>query len=729
MAEFKQLIITNKGQALMAKMVAGAGNVKFTKIAVSDATYTDAQLYSLTSISSIKQSTSISKVSRTNNVAVQIEGAVTNLDLTAGYFMRAIGLYANDPDEGEILYAITIASTAGYMPPYNGITSSGAFFKLVTTVSNASSVSLNVDPSSVATIGDLKELRSQIESLQKVVDDNQMTPFETDVSFTNLPGCNGGFVKLDKVEGRTFKNEIINGNFASGTINWGASGSTHNVSNNVLSNIGDGNIQYPYETQTGSIIVGHKYYIKSMVRVTNTVCTAISLKFDNNIEIKTINNPIQNQWYYSNGITTATTTNMTCRFHHRYIDNATTKGKIMEIQNVMCLDLTALGLENKNIEELDAMIQTYFEGMKHVGEEVTLPDGTKAYRIEISTRKQDLIPVGTTDLSNKQITDVIFNNVGGIEVGDLCEWRAGTTLVRDNIVIKNINGNGLTIDFLQPCPQGWGLVQGNDRIVVKTSNKTEILSPQSWRGIPDGASDVINTDGVIDRNCGEVILDDTQDLSIYTKSDTMTSFKVNIPNAKPSNFLKTCISDKFKFIYRAWDVVEPSNLNQEGISIGNSDRAFYVRLTNSRLGIISSDSDLVKIQKCKTYLKQNPLNVTYELADDKKYKENTNKTLIQKAYPGGYLQVNAGPIQPNVKGSYSTNICERFLSIEEAVQMMNDQLGGVWKTLLALADRELRMKVISLLTTQSVLGSDMLITAQTITVLTNKINEILNVWR
>lgn len=185
MAEFKQLIITDRGQALMAKMLAGTGNVQFTKISVSDTTYTDGQLPGLTALSSIKQTTLISKVIRTNNVAVQVEGAVTNSDLVSGYYMRTIGLYAIDPDLGEILYAVTIATQAGYMPPYNGITVSGAYFKLVTTVSNASNVSLNVDPAAVATIGDIADLQNKISDLQAFVGYTDADIYGVEVDFKN----------------------------------------------------------------------------------------------------------------------------------------------------------------------------------------------------------------------------------------------------------------------------------------------------------------------------------------------------------------------------------------------------------------------------------------------------------------------------------------------------------------------------------------------------------------
>ena len=127
MAEFSRLVITNKGQALLAKMMTGEGNVEFTKISTSDMEYTLEQLEALTEFSGVKQTVSVSKVTRTNGVAVTIEATFDNTELTQGYHMRALGLYAIDPDDGEILYAVT-AETSGccYMPAYNGVTVSGA---------------------------------------------------------------------------------------------------------------------------------------------------------------------------------------------------------------------------------------------------------------------------------------------------------------------------------------------------------------------------------------------------------------------------------------------------------------------------------------------------------------------------------------------------------------------------------------------------------------------------
>ena len=168
MAEFKRVVITRKGQALMAKLMSGSGTTHFTAIKVSDSSFNEDQLEGLTSIGNVKQTVSISKVDRTNNVAAEVEGAISNTNLTVGYYMRTLGLYAQDPDEGEILYAVTIASQAGYMPPFNGKTTSGALFRITTTIGNADNLNVQVNPSAVATIGEINDLQKQIDAMKKV---------------------------------------------------------------------------------------------------------------------------------------------------------------------------------------------------------------------------------------------------------------------------------------------------------------------------------------------------------------------------------------------------------------------------------------------------------------------------------------------------------------------------------------------------------------------------------
>lgn len=199
MAEFSKLVITNKGQALIAKMIAGEGNIDFTKISTSSTQYELNDLESLTALTNVKQTSLISKVTRTNDVAIKVETAFTNTDLTAGYYMRTLGLYAVDPDDGEFLYAVTIETSGNcYMPPYNGITVSGAYVQLVTTVGNADSVSLEVDAAAVATIGDIQELQKQIADLEAFIGYSDDDIFGVEVDFVNKK-----FTRLSGAANRT----------------------------------------------------------------------------------------------------------------------------------------------------------------------------------------------------------------------------------------------------------------------------------------------------------------------------------------------------------------------------------------------------------------------------------------------------------------------------------------------------------------------------------------------
>lgn len=183
--EFSTFVITNKGQALMAKLMQGKGTCTFTAIKLSSQAYTENQLVGLNALGNVKQTTPISKKTVINATSIQIEGAIDNTKLTVGYNIQTIGIFANDPDEGEILYAVARATTAGYMPPYNGITVSGGYFKFVITVGNANNVTIQLDPAGYATIGDVDALNKEIANLKGFVGYAEDDIFGVEVDFVN----------------------------------------------------------------------------------------------------------------------------------------------------------------------------------------------------------------------------------------------------------------------------------------------------------------------------------------------------------------------------------------------------------------------------------------------------------------------------------------------------------------------------------------------------------------
>lgn len=154
--EFKQAVVTQNGRALMAKLLAGK-STQFTKIKVSSTIYPDAQLANLTALTNIKQETTAQAYGN-NTATVSVVGAIENTGLSTGYYINTVGLYAMDPDKGEILYSVSSASVNGYMPPDTGVSKSGLEFKIYTEVGNATKVDLTVDPAAFATHEDIERL-------------------------------------------------------------------------------------------------------------------------------------------------------------------------------------------------------------------------------------------------------------------------------------------------------------------------------------------------------------------------------------------------------------------------------------------------------------------------------------------------------------------------------------------------------------------------------------------
>lgn len=145
MAEFSKLVITKSGQALLSEILAEGGKLEFSRVCISDVETPETELEALETLSQIRQESPVTDITKTSEQAVIVEAAFSNTDLTEGYFMRTLGLFAKH-GEKNVLYAAAVETSGHcYMPPYNGVTVSGAIVQLVTAVGNSENVSLKVD--------------------------------------------------------------------------------------------------------------------------------------------------------------------------------------------------------------------------------------------------------------------------------------------------------------------------------------------------------------------------------------------------------------------------------------------------------------------------------------------------------------------------------------------------------------------------------------------------------
>ncbi len=103
MATFGQLTITNAGLALLAKAQTGTA-VQFTRLAIGDGEPGATDPATLTALVNRLQWVTISSITR-DGTNVTAAGTFNNQGATESFYFREIGLFAQDPQEGEILYA------------------------------------------------------------------------------------------------------------------------------------------------------------------------------------------------------------------------------------------------------------------------------------------------------------------------------------------------------------------------------------------------------------------------------------------------------------------------------------------------------------------------------------------------------------------------------------------------------------------------------------------------
>lgn len=119
--------LTTKGKALLAKAQAGRCTIKITKAQTGSGQYSSGEATDTrASLKAPVQTLPIHSKEIQNGSTLVLKVAITNKTsdtdvLKSGYEIREFGIFAQDPDDGEILYSIATASTSDYMPAYNGV--------------------------------------------------------------------------------------------------------------------------------------------------------------------------------------------------------------------------------------------------------------------------------------------------------------------------------------------------------------------------------------------------------------------------------------------------------------------------------------------------------------------------------------------------------------------------------------------------------------------------------
>ncbi len=152
MANWNGIILTNKGRALQAKVEAGI-TLALTKMKLGDGQISGSQsLETLTDLVQPRQNIGITTCKALDTGVCAVTGLITNAGVTTGYNVRELGLFATDPDEGEILYAVTTDSQPDYLQATGGSTVISEEFTMNISFSNTNTVTALIDSTVLATI-------------------------------------------------------------------------------------------------------------------------------------------------------------------------------------------------------------------------------------------------------------------------------------------------------------------------------------------------------------------------------------------------------------------------------------------------------------------------------------------------------------------------------------------------------------------------------------------------
>ena len=149
MAEWSNATMTDVGADLQAKVNAGKTKLTFTKIKVGSGVNATNPL-ALTDVISSKWETTNFVVKQEGKI-VSVDTFITNNGITEAFRMSEIGLFAQDPDKGEVLYAYLTDPEPDRMPAAGGSVVVSQELTIGMVFSNTGNVSLTVNMGALVT--------------------------------------------------------------------------------------------------------------------------------------------------------------------------------------------------------------------------------------------------------------------------------------------------------------------------------------------------------------------------------------------------------------------------------------------------------------------------------------------------------------------------------------------------------------------------------------------------
>ena len=169
MPNWANLMLTKQGKVLQAKAIAGS-TLTITKMKLGSGIIPDGvSPEDLTDLIQPKQALGLTAISVNGGLA-KIQSIVTNAELSEGYYIRECGVFANDPDVGEIMYAIMTDTSPDFLPSASSSVVISEEFSINVVTENMANITAIIDPEGIVTVANARKIAED-----KVTEHNEDT--------------------------------------------------------------------------------------------------------------------------------------------------------------------------------------------------------------------------------------------------------------------------------------------------------------------------------------------------------------------------------------------------------------------------------------------------------------------------------------------------------------------------------------------------------------------------
>ena len=159
MASYGNFRLTDSGRNLLASVRDGGGGMEFRFLAVGSGVYSHEEANNIRSSAGLKnecQRVPFASIACKNNGSVTLKACMSNSELTEGYSMTEVGIYAGlKGSEEDILYCITLADNPDYMPECLQGKPFDVIFNVEVGIDDVDKVSISYDVKTYALAEDL----------------------------------------------------------------------------------------------------------------------------------------------------------------------------------------------------------------------------------------------------------------------------------------------------------------------------------------------------------------------------------------------------------------------------------------------------------------------------------------------------------------------------------------------------------------------------------------------